>query len=295
MADTGSVVKPGLSSTRPTSPDNAGPIIEESQESEEYQQDLQVVLGTAFGVIAVVGLIALGLLLYRLYRVRSGSLSYVAHKSEGYPPQPTVLMLYAQDCPIHERMVAALASFLMEACGCVVSLDLLEEAELAQRGLEDWLIDRLQEADYILTVCSLGARLRCSKKHLRFQKCLSGAITDYFAIAVDYVAEKMRVEQQKGMGLAKFINVYFDYSARSDIPPQLEMAAHYCLMRELKQLRQHLMGEEGITLVGDGSEKSEEGDNSHCDILQTETGMLLRATLEQAKSFFQENPTWMQE
>ena len=229
----------------------------------------------------------------------------VADKSEAYASQPTVLVLYAQDCPIHERMVAALANFLMEACGCVVSLDLLEEAELGQRGLEDWLIERLQEADYILTVCSLGARLRCSKKHLRFQKwstqvtgkggrgpagdgslsssptlkklkdernneqgpndevkhrergddkfkemsdqdnlimSLSGAITDYFAIAVDYVAEKMRVEQQKGLGLTKFINVYFDYSARSDIPPQLEVAAEYCLMRDLKQLRQHLMG-----------------------------------------------------
>ena len=232
----------------------------------------------------------------------------VANKSEGYPSQPTVLMLYAQDCPIHERMVAALASFLMEACGCVVSLDLLEEAEIAQRGLDDWLIERLQEADFILTVCSLGARLRCSKKHLRFQKwstqiskggrdgmagdeslsssptlkkvkdqrikevdgqgdrqsqdgpgegdskgkserdkdnlitSLSGAITDYFAVAVDYVAEKMRVEQQKGLGLDKFLNVYFDYSARSDIPPQLEMAAQYCLLRNMKQLRQHLIG-----------------------------------------------------
>ena len=48
-------------------------------------------------------------------------------------------------------------------------------------------------------------------------------------------------------------------------------------------------------LVGDGSEKSEEGEGTHCDILETETGMLLRATLEQAKAFFQDNPTWMEE
>lgn len=375
--------------TKTTSPVNGGPIIEESQESEEYQQDLQVVLGTAFGVLAVVGLIALALLLYRLYRIRSGNLSSynqnddlnlferdisldVTDKSDVYSRQPTVLMLYAQDCPIHERMVAALASFLMEACGCVVSLDLLEEAELAQQGLDDWLVERLQEADYILTVCSLGARLRCSKKHLRFKKwtslisghtgrhgagdesvssspmlkklkeldvkgdnkhqgsrgvnsggdnvltSLSGDIADYFAVAVDYVAEKMRVEQQKGLGLRKFINVYFDYSARSDIPPQLEMAAQYCLMRDLKQLRLHLLGatrstafqnqtnerEESITIerVGDGSDKSEESEGPSgslscqpCSILETETGMLLRATLEQAKAFFNENPSWMEE
>ena len=60
--------------------------------------------------------------------------------------------------------------------------------------------------------------------------------------------------------------------------------------------------EEGITIVGDGSEKSDEGEGSHsgfpcqpCDMLETETGMLLRATLEQAKAFFQDNPTWMEE
>ncbi|GFS09980.1 interleukin-17 receptor D [Elysia marginata] len=400
MADTD--VKSSLPSTKTPSPDNAGPIIEESQESEEYQENLQVVLGTAFGVITIVGLFLLGILLYRIYLARSGTLSSnnqndnlnlferdlsldVAVKSDGYPSQPTVFMLYAQDCPIHERVVAALASFLMEACGCVVSLDILEEAELAHRGLDDWLIERLQEADYILTVCSLGARLRCSKKHLRFKKwttplvtgngkygneslsssptlkklkvddrkragfettlrgdnkrpqesgdgnskgesdntenimtSLSGSIADYFAVAVDYVAEKMRVEQHKGLGLRKFLNVYFDYSARSDIPPQLEMAAQFCLMRDLKQLLQHLMGssqpstfqnhnnerEEEITIdtVGDGSEKSEEGEGSPsgfpsqpCDILETETGMLLLATLEQAKAFFQDNPTWMEE
>lgn len=52
-----------------------GPIIQESQESEEYQQDLQVVLGTAFGVIAIVGLIAITFLLYRIYKSRQAALS----------------------------------------------------------------------------------------------------------------------------------------------------------------------------------------------------------------------------
>ncbi|GFO28839.1 hypothetical protein PoB_005534400 [Plakobranchus ocellatus] len=142
------------STTKATNPDNGGPIIEESQESEEYQQDLKVVIGTAFGVIVVVGLIALGLLLYRLYRARSNTLSRNQN----------------------------------------------DDLNLLERNL------------------SLGER------------------------------------------------------------------------------------EEGITIMADSSEKSEDSDELHtghfhhpCDMLETETGMLLQATLEQAKAFFQENPTWMEE
>lgn len=47
-----------------------GPIIQESQESAEYQKALQTVVGTALGVIFLVGIIALIFLLYRLRHQR---------------------------------------------------------------------------------------------------------------------------------------------------------------------------------------------------------------------------------
>ncbi|XP_005110910.1 uncharacterized protein LOC101852736 [Aplysia californica] len=303
MADVAGDKTGSSSSTPPTDGVGGGPIIKESQESEEYQQDLQVVLGTAFGVIAVVGLIALTFLLYRVYRARQRALAYTPNDENGVferqmsvdigvKSQPVVLLLYANDCPIHERVVAALAGFLMEVCGVTVTLDLLEETDIMERGIDDWLVDKLQEADYILVICSVGARLRCSKKKIRFKSDSSRVLPDYFAVAVDYVAEKMRAEKQKGLGMNKFVTAYMEYSTPSDIPPQLESSTQFCLMKDIHAMHSHMNAQ------GPESDKSDSGSqHSSCErhYHETETGALLKATLEQAKTFFRENPAWMDE
>ena len=87
----------------------------------------------------------------------------------GVKSPPLVLILYSPDCPLHTRVVAALAGFLTEACVVTVTFDLWEEAEVAEQGVDSWLVERLQEADFILVVCSVGARLRCSKKKIHFK------------------------------------------------------------------------------------------------------------------------------
>ncbi|CAL1541874.1 unnamed protein product, partial [Lymnaea stagnalis] len=301
MGDHPAEQKTGSSTTKHPSNDNAGPIIQSSHESAEYQQDLQVVLGTAFGVIAVVGIIALTFLLYRIYKSRRAALSYaqneifdaferdVAVEVDG-KCQPVVLLLYANDCALHERVALALAEFLMEACGVTVALDLFEENEITERGVDDWLIDRLQEADYIMVLCSLGARLRCSKKNVRFKPDTRHILPDYFSVAVDYVAEKMRAERLKGLSVHKFLTVYMEYSTRSDIPPQLETASHFCLMKDIHKLHLHLNAQ------GPDTDKSETvSQSSTCEnhYHETETGAVLKATIEQAKAFFRENPSWM--
>lgn len=301
MGDRPAEQKTGSTTTKHPSIDNAGPIIESSHESEEYQQDLQVVLGTAFGVIAVVGLISLTFLLYRIYKSRRAALSYghneifdslerdVAVEVDG-KCQPVVLLLYSNDCALHERVVVSLAEFLMEACGVTVALDLFEENEITERGVDDWLIDRLQEADYIMVLCSLGARLRCSKKNVKFKPDSRHILPDYFSVAVDYVAEKMRAERQKGLSMHKFVTTYVEYSTRSDIPPQLETASQFCLMKDIHKLHIHL------NTQGPDTDKSETiSQSSTCEnhYHETETGAVLKATIEQAKAFFRENPSWM--
>uniref|UniRef100_A0A2C9LV25 SEFIR domain-containing protein n=1 Tax=Biomphalaria glabrata TaxID=6526 RepID=A0A2C9LV25_BIOGL len=294
-------VKTGSSTTKHPQNDNTGPIIEETQESEEYQQDLQVVLGTAFGVIAVVGLIALGFLLYRIYKSRQAALSYphneILDTFERDPTveidgksQPLVLLLYAYDCSIHQQVVMALAGFLMEACGITVSVDLMEEQEITDKGIDDWLVDRLQDADYIMVLCSLGARLRCSKKGVRFKPDCHQLLPDYFAVAVDYVAEKMRAEKQKGLSVNKFLTAYMDYSTRSDIPPQLETASQFCLMKDIHKLHMHFNTQGPDSAKADSVSQSSTCENHYHE---TETGAVLKAILEQAKAFFKENPSWM--
>ncbi|KAL8589283.1 hypothetical protein ACOMHN_039926 [Nucella lapillus] len=302
MADLGNGLNLDPGSTTPTTKSPVGPIIKESQESEEYQRALQTVVGTALGVILLVGILALIFLLYRLKRQRrrshNGSQQHspIIQRSVsvdvGSKPVPSVLVLYSYDCAMHEAVVVALSGLLMEVCGVTVSLDVFEENVIMERGLEEWLEDRLQEVDFILVVCSLGARLRCSKKRVRFREEVGRLMPDYFAVAVDYVAEKLRVERSKGLGVGKFVTVVLDYSRLSDIPPQLEAATSFVLMRDLSSLCQHLCraspnkplgGEEG---EGEGEGEAWQG---------TEAGAEVWAALGQARDYFKTHPNWLED
>lgn len=204
---------------------------------------------------------------------------------------PTVLLLYSYDCSAHEKVVEALSGFLIETCNCNVHLDMFEEQMIHERGLDDWLIDRLQEAEFIIVISSIGARLRCSKKKVKFKLDPTKTLPDYFAVAVDYVAEKMRVERSKGMPLTTFCVAYMDYSTESDIPPQLEMAFKFCLMKDISALFCHLHGingeptKDGSPIVGLTPETYD----------TSEMGQELRVAIESAKAYFASNPDWVED
>ena len=203
---------------------------------------------------------------------------------------PTVLLLYSYDCSAHEKVVEALAGFLIETCNCNVHVDMFEEQIIHERGLDDWLVDNLQEAEFIIVLSSVGARLRCSKKKVKFKLDPGKTLPDYFAVAVDYVAEKMRVERSKSMPLTTFCVAYMDYSSVNDIPPQLEMAFKFCLMKDITSLFCHLHGingeptKDGAPIVGLTPDTFD----------TTEMGQELRVAMESAKEFFKCNPDWVE-
>ena len=149
----------------------------------------------------------------------------------------------------------------------------------------------LQEADFILVVCSLGARLRCSKKRVRFREEAGRLMPDYFAVAVDYVAEKLRVERSKGLGVGKFITVVMDYSRLSDVPPQLEAAASFSLIRDFHSLCLHL-----ATTAPNSQHKSPDLGEEGVDAWQqTEAGAEMWAALGQAREYFKTHPNWLED
>ena len=168
---------------------------------------------------------------------------------------------------------------------------MFEEHVISDRGLADWLVDRLQEVDYIIVLCSVGARLRCTKKRVRFKHDPDQKIPDYFALAVDYVAEKMRVERCKGLPMSRFIVAYMEYSTASDIPHQLETGAKFCLMKDIFPLFCHIHGtsaeptKNGETYTGISNNTYE----------QSELGIELKVAIESAKEFFKSNPNWVED
>ncbi|WAR25932.1 I17RD-like protein [Mya arenaria] len=267
---------------------------------QEYEESLKIVLGTVFGVFGVVGIIIIVVLVYRFYKNRrngsgSGSDRNASfHRSVSIDLEqkqvPTVLLLYSYDCSAHEKVVESLAGFLIETCNCNVHVDMFEEQIIHERGLDDWLVDNLQEAEFIIVLSSVGARLRCSKKKVKFKLDSSKTLPDYFAVAVDYVAEKMRVERSKGMPLTTFCVAYMDYSTVNDIPPQLEMAFKFCLMKDITALFSHLHGingeptKDGAPIVGLTADSFD----------TTEMGQELKVAIESAKEYFKSNPDWVE-
>lgn len=216
---------------------------------------------------------------------------YLTFSDLEHKQNPTVLLLYAYDCGAHEKVVSALAGFLIETCNCNVHLDLFEDQIIQERGLDDWLVDRLQEVDFIMVLCSIGARLRCTKKRVRFKSEACRRIPDYFAVAVDYVAEKMRVERTKGLPMSRFIMAYMDYSTVNDIPHQLEMGSKFCLMKDIKKLFCHLHGINGEP-TKEGLEYPGINDKSYDT---SELGTELHVAIESAKEFFKCNPNWVED
>lgn len=186
-----------------------------------------------------------------------------------------------------------MAGFLIDTCNCNVHLDIFEDQIIHERGLDDWLIDRLQEADFIIVLCSVGARLRCTKKRVRFKSDPYRTVPDYFAVAVDYVAEKMRVERLKGLPMSRFIVAYMDYSYSSDIPHQIEMGTKFHLMKDITKLFCHVHGINS----SDSSVKFGNLPPSAIDQYyeNSENGLELQVAIESAKEFFKCNPNWVED
>lgn len=168
---------------------------------------------------------------------------------------------------------------------------MFEEQIIHEQGLDDWLVDKLQEAEFIIVLSSIGARLRCSKKKVKFKLDSGKTLPDYFAVAVDYVAEKMRVERSKGMPLTTFCVAYMDYSTESDIPPQLEMAFKFCLMKDISALFCHLH-----SLSGEPTKDGVPIAGLTPDTFDTsEMGQELKVAIESAKAYFAANPDWVED
>lgn len=285
-------------------PNPGSGVIVDQPDNTEYEQSLQIVLGTVCGVVGLLGLIIVISLLYKLYKRRN----LRHHRAPDHPEEelsssisidldqkqiPTILLLYAFDCPAHEKVVSALAGFLIDTCNCNVHLDIFEDQIIHERGLDDWLIDRLQEADFIIVLCSVGARLRCTKKRVRFKSDPYRTVPDYFAVAVDYVAEKMRVERLKGLPMSRFIVAYMDYSYSSDIPHQIETGTKFHLMKDITKLFCHVHGINS----SDSSVKFGNLPPSAIDQYyeNSENGLELQVAIESAKEFFKCNPNWVED
>ncbi|KAI7794982.1 interleukin-17 receptor D isoform X2 [Triplophysa rosa] len=162
-------------------------------------------------------------------------------------PRPKIFICYSsRDCPKHLAVIQSFAFFLQDFCGCEVSLDLWEHLEICKEGQMDWLSRRINEAHFIITVCSKGLKYFVEKRH-RKGKATSkeknkepaagdASSRDLFIVATSMISEKLCEAHQKSSELSRFMAVYFDYSHESDVPALLSLAPKFKLMDQLPQL-----------------------------------------------------------
>uniref|UniRef100_A0A7N6BPP2 Interleukin-17 receptor D n=1 Tax=Anabas testudineus TaxID=64144 RepID=A0A7N6BPP2_ANATE len=156
-------------------------------------------------------------------------------------PRPKVFICYSnRDCPKHTSVIQSFAYFLQDFCNCEVVLDLWEHLEMCREGQMSWLSRQLDEANFIITVCSKGLRYYAEKKSRRGKTPVSRRSGDLFIVGVAMIAEKLRLakqsEESEALELNRYMTVYFDYSTENDIPTMLSLAPRYKLMDQLPQL-----------------------------------------------------------
>lgn len=109
-----------------------------------------------------------------------------------------------------------------------------------------WLSRHIDEAHFLITICSKGFKYFVEKKHRKGkatskEKNKELAIpdlssNDLFVVAAAMISEKLREAQQGSGDLSRFMAVYFDYSRDSDVPASLSLAPRFKLMDQLPEL-----------------------------------------------------------
>lgn len=222
-------------------------------------------------------------------------------------PRPKVFLCYSnRDCPKHSSVVQAFAYFLQDFCGCEVVLDLWEHLDMCREGQMSWLSRQLDEADFIITVCSKGLRYFTEKKTRRGKTPVGrrgnsssnpapkdsggdgggGGASDLFLVAVAMIAELLRVAKQNEKELSRFMAVYFDYSTENDVPTALGIAPRLKLMDQLPQLFSRLHSSHSS--LWDGAPPNV----SRRNYFRSKSGRSLYVSICNMHQFISQSPDW---
>ncbi|XP_034539376.1 interleukin-17 receptor D isoform X1 [Notolabrus celidotus] len=222
-------------------------------------------------------------------------------------PRPKVFICYSsRDCPKHTGVIQSFAYFLQDFCGCEVVLDLWEHLEMCKEGQMSWLSRQLDEANFIITVCSKGLRYFMEKKSRRGKTPVSrwsnssssspvgGSGGDLFIVGAAMIAEKMRLAKQSegscAQELNRFMTVYFDYSTEHDIPTALSLAPRFKLMDQLPQLFSRLHS----SLSSLSDRESQPLNVSRRNYFRSKSGRSLYVSICNMHQHISQNPDWFE-
>nr|XP_012621081.1 interleukin-17 receptor D isoform X2 [Microcebus murinus] len=212
---------------------------------------------------------------------------------ERLQPPPKVFLCYSsKDGQNHMNVVQCFAYFLQDFCGCEVALDLWEDFNLCREGQREWVIQKIQESQFIIVVCSKGMKYFVDKKNYKHTAASRGSGKgELFLVAVAAIAEKLRqAKQGSAAALSKFIAVYFDYSCEGDVPGVLDLSTKYKLMDNLPQLCSHLHSRDH-SLQEPGQHPGLGGRRNY---FRSKAGRSLYVAICNMHRFIDEEPDWFE-
>ncbi|XP_060059058.1 interleukin-17 receptor D isoform X2 [Erinaceus europaeus] len=208
-------------------------------------------------------------------------------------PRPKVFLCYSsKDGQNHMNVIQCFAYFLQDFCGCEVALDLWEDFSLCREGQKEWVIQKIQESQFIIVVCSKGMKYFVDKKNNKHKGSNRGSGKgDLFLVAVAAISEKLhQAKQSSAAALSKFIAVYFDYSCEGDIPSVLDLSTKYKLMDNLPQLCSHLHSRDhGLQELGPYP-----GLTSRRNYFRSKAGRSLYVAICNMHQLIDEEPDWFE-
>uniref|UniRef100_A0A671XVZ8 Interleukin-17 receptor D n=1 Tax=Sparus aurata TaxID=8175 RepID=A0A671XVZ8_SPAAU len=228
-------------------------------------------------------------------------------------PRPKVFICYSnRDCPKHTNVIQSFAYFLQDFCNCEVVLDLWEHLEMCKEGQMSWLSRQLDDANFIITVCSKGLRYYAEKKSRKGKTPVSrrsnngssssssssspigGSGNDLFIVGVAMIAEKLRLAKQSEGGgaqeLNRYMSVYFDYSTENDIPTILSLAPRFKLMDQLPQLFSRLHSSQSSL----ADRESQPLNVSRRNYFRSKSGRSLYVSICNMHQHISQNPDWFE-
>ncbi|XP_019624392.1 PREDICTED: uncharacterized protein LOC109470052 [Branchiostoma belcheri] len=198
--------------------------------------------------------------------------------------QKTVLLLASYDCVEHRTVVLCFAAYLQRECHCQVILDLHKTEDISKLGAMEWLVSHIHGVDYVIVICSAGTKFKATKgdkKSCHLQEIEPSG--DLFTGGLKHINLLLHSRDED---MSKFINVYFPYSRKTDVPATLEIARTFKLMESMPALFCHIHGHSQFSMEG----------AVHIDVAEqvgsTESGRKLLSAIAKMEAKDKAEPNW---